>query len=83
MIADQLTLLNQRLAGLRARLHQMEAYETVITSGSNETVMGEDYKENEQAKLVMEQHDIWYIRKVALKKEIAKLKTQIVVLKQL
>jgi len=25
----------------------------------------------------MEQHDIWYIRKVALKKEIAQLKLQI------
>lgn len=82
MVVNRLTFLNQRLADLRARLHQMEAYEIVITNRRIESDMGDDYKENEQAKLVMEQHDIWYIRKIAIKKEIAQLKLQIFKLKK-
>jgi len=44
--------------------------------------MGDDYRENELAKMIMEQHDIWYIRKVAIKKEIGEVKRQIIRLKK-
>ncbi len=75
--------LEQKLERLLVNLRQMEKYESVITRRRIESDMGDDYKENEQAKLVMEQHDIWYIRKVALKKEIALLKTEIIKLKKI
>ncbi len=81
---NYLDKLQIKLTALRAKLRQMENEDIdKITQRRIDADMGDDYKENEGAKHVMEQHDIWYIRKVALQNEIAQLKTQIVVLKQL
>lgn len=74
MNADQLQI---KLEVLRAKLRRMESEDIdKITRRRIDADMGDDYKENEGAKHVMEQHDIWYIRKVAIKKEIASLKKQ-------
>lgn len=75
--------LEEKLASLRQKLYWLEtAGEQEITQRRVAADMGDDYRENEGAKHVMEQHDIWYIRKVALKKEIAQLKKEIAYLKQ-
>lgn len=61
----------------------METVEAeIIRQRRIDSDMGDDYRENEQAKMVMQQHDVWYIRKVAIKKEIHELKRQIVRHKQ-
>lgn len=73
--------LEEKLAELRKKLLDIDPDEAEITKKRTSADMGDDYRENEGAKHVMEQHDIWYIRKVALKKEIAKLKLQIIKLK--
>lgn len=74
MNADELQI---KLEALRAKLRRMENEDIdKITQRRIDADMGDDYKENEGAKHVMEQHDIWYIRKVAIKKEIASLKKQ-------
>ncbi len=80
----KLQQLEQKLAQLRQQVHEME------TSGAQAIAdkrvgadMGDDFRENEGAKLVMEQHDMWYIRKVGLKKQISEIKLEIIKLKSL
>ncbi len=74
---NYLDKLQIKLTALRAKLRQMENEDIdKITQRRIDADMGDDYKENEGAKHVMEQHDIWYIRRVAIKKEIASLKRQ-------
>jgi hypothetical protein len=70
-LKEKLRKLEEELLDMEGR--QMEA----LTQKRIESDMGDDYRENEQAKLVMEQHDIWYIRKVDLKREIAQLRHKI------
>ncbi len=75
---DDQVLLQKKLEELQSRLRRMEEEEMPeITKRRIAADMGDDYRENEGAKMVMEQHDIWYIRKVNLKKEMANLKTSI------
>jgi hypothetical protein len=74
--------LRAKLSLLRLQVQEMETSGMdVITNRRIGADMGDDPRENEGAKLVMEQHDMWYIRKVNLKKEIAKLKQEIYNLK--
>ncbi len=80
---SNLSYLQEKLASLRRQVHEMETTGAdAITDKRIGADMGDDYRENEGAKLVMEQHDMWYIRKVALKQEIHRLKQQIAKLKQ-
>lgn len=82
MVRMNLQQLEVKLAKLRHKLALMENEDlSTITRRRVASDMGDDYRENEGAKMVMEQHDIWYIRKVALKKEMAKIKLHIVRLK--
>jgi hypothetical protein len=75
--------LQEKLAQLRRQVEEMETTGAqAITDKRIGADMGDDFRENEGAKLVMEQHDMWYIRKVALKKEIARLKLEIVKLRR-
>lgn len=71
--------LEEKLARLRRELHELE------TVGAEEirlkrilADMGDDYRENEGAKLVMDQHNLWFVRKLELKKEIVLIKKQII-----
>ena len=41
-------------------------------------VMGDDYRENEGAKLVMEDHNMLHLRTFNLKKEILNIKKQLI-----
>jgi len=74
--------LEEKLAKLRQQVLEMETTGAdTITDKRIGADMGDDFRENEGAKLVMEQHDMWYIRKVELKQEIHRLKQQIAKLK--
>ena len=44
--------------------------------------MGDDYRENEPAKMVMAEHHLLFVRIAYLKKEILDLKKQIIVVKK-
>jgi hypothetical protein len=68
----------EKLKKLEEELGDMEGRQMArITALRVEADMGDDYRENEVAKLVMEQHDVWYIRKVELKKEILQIKREL------
>jgi hypothetical protein len=72
-----------RLSKLRQQVQEMETSGAqAITDKRVGADMGDDFRENEGAKLVMEQHDMWYIRKVDLKRQITQLKLQIIKLKK-
>lgn len=74
--------LENKLADLRSQLHYLETtWSEVIRERRVLADMGDDYRENEGAKLVMEQHDILWIRKLNLKKEILEIKKEIIRLK--
>lgn len=80
----KLQQLEQKLALLRQQVHEMETSGAqAITDKRVGADMGDDFRENEGAKLVMEQHDMWYIRKVGLKKQISEIKLEIIKLKSL
>lgn len=79
----KLDQLEEKLKKLRQQVLDMETTGAdAITDKRVGADMGDDFRENEGAKLVMEQHDMWYIRKVALKKQIAEIKLQIIKLKR-
>ena len=74
-----LETLKEKLQKLRAELHRLE------TVGAEEirvkrilADMGDDYRENEGAKLGMDQHNLWFVRKLELKREILSLKKKII-----
>jgi hypothetical protein len=68
----------EKLKKLEEELGDMEGRQMArITALRVEADMEDDYRENEVAKLVMEQHDVWYIRKVELKKEILQIKREL------
>lgn len=73
--------LQNKLAMLLAEYKKHEAYMEVITQRRINADMGDDYRENEEAKFVMEQHDIWWIRRGQLKREIGELRKKIIGLK--
>lgn len=74
--------LEEKLAFL---LDQLQKLETVgrdeITQKRIDSDMGDDYRENEAAKMAMEDHNIWYLRVVHLRREILKIKKEILALK--
>ena len=77
MINNQLQLLQKKLLQLRKQFVEMDARLEIITKRRIDADMGDDYRENEGAKLVMEQHDVWYVQKNALAQEIADIKEKI------
>jgi hypothetical protein len=74
--------LEQKLADLRRQLLKLETLEVekirVKRIGAD---MGDDYRENEGAKLVMEDHNFLHLRTLNLKKEILGLKKQLVAMR--
>jgi hypothetical protein len=70
-------LLRTKLASLEAELKKLHAHQDVITQRRIDSDMGDDFRENEGAKLVMEQHDILWIRTNALRREILALRKQL------
>lgn len=75
----KLTDMQKKLDELQQKLHYMETVEmSRITELRIESDMGDDFRENEAAKLAMELHDIWYTRRIHLKREILHLKKLLV-----
>jgi hypothetical protein len=75
--------LDEKLRVLREQLHKLE------TEGAEKirqkrilADMGDDYRENEGAKLVMEDHEFLHMRVMNLKKEILDLKKRIISLRK-
>jgi hypothetical protein len=67
--------LTQKLEQLRAELARLEGVEMEkITEKRILADMGDDYRENEGAKLVQEDHEFLHIRVFRLKKEIIEVK---------
>lgn len=63
---------------LRKQLHKLETEEAEKIRKSRIAVgMGDDFRENEAAKLVMDDHQLLHLRITNLKKEIVSLKKQI------
>ena len=73
----EMTKLQQKLADLQKQLEKLKAFEEVITQRRIDADMGDDYRENEPAKLVMERHDVWHSQMTALLHEITVIKTKI------
>ncbi|HBC72206.1 hypothetical protein A2379_00370 [Candidatus Amesbacteria bacterium RIFOXYB1_FULL_47_13] len=74
--------LEEKLARLRERLRALETVEAEkIRRKRILADMGDDYRENEGAKLVMEDHNLFHQRVLSLKKEIYEVKKQIMKLK--
>ena len=74
--------LEEKLADLRNQLHKLETVEMAkITQKRILADMGDDYRENEGAKMVMEDHNFLHLRIFNLKKEILGLKKQLIILK--
>lgn len=74
--------LEEKLQKLRDQLHQLETEEVEkIRLKRIAADMGDDYRENEGAKLVMEDHNMLHLRTFNLKKEILEIKKKIIRLK--
>lgn len=74
--------LEEKLAELRRQLHHLETVEMErITHKRIEADMGDDFRENEGAKLVMEDHNMLHLRVLRLKEEIYLTKKRIFFLK--
>jgi hypothetical protein len=74
--------LKKKLTELRARLVKLEGEEVdKITKKRILADMGDDYRENEGAKLVMEDHEFLHMRIADLKKEMLTVKKRLIVLK--
>ncbi len=69
--------LEEKLKYLQQKLKENEAFMEVITQRRIDADMGDDYRENEPAKLVMERHDVWWVQRNDLITEITNLKKQI------
>ncbi len=68
-------LLKEKLEKLKKDLIQLETVEAEkIRLKRIEADMEDDYRENEYAKMVMGDHDLLWVRKLELKREIVKLK---------
>ena len=78
----ELKELEEKLKKLRSQLHELEVVEAErIREKRIAADFGDDYRENEGAKLVASDQHVWYVRKLQLKSEIVKLRKQIVSLK--
>jgi hypothetical protein len=76
--------LEQKLENLRGQLARLEGEEAEkIRIKRIEADMGDDFRENEGAKLVMDDHNLWFLRKLRLMDEIRKLKVEIIKKKNL
>ncbi len=68
----------KKLADLRERLGKLEGEEMEkITQKRILADMGDDFRENEGAKLVMEDHEMLHMRIYRLKKEIVEIKKKL------
>lgn len=75
--------LEQKLKDLRSRLLKLETVETEkIRQKRILADMGDDFRENEGAKLVMEDHEFLHMRVIALKREILAVKKQLIELRK-
>ncbi len=70
--------LEQKLASLKEQFEKNEAMMHVITQRRIDADMGDDFRENEPAKLIMERHDVWWAQRCSLISEMAAIKKQIV-----
>ena len=69
--------LEEKLKYLQQKLKENEAFMEVITKRRIDADMGDDYRENEPAKLIMERHDVWWVQRNDLITEITNLKKQL------
>lgn len=75
--------LEVKLQKLRAQLHDLEVIEAErIREKRIAADFGDDYRENEGAKLVASDQHVWYARKLGLLKEIEMLKRKIIAAKK-
>lgn len=74
--------LEAKLAKLQELFTKNEAMMHTITQRRVDADMGDDYRENEPAKLAMERHDVWWVQRNDLVREITNLKRQIIKLKK-
>jgi hypothetical protein len=76
--------LEEKLKNLREQLYKLETVEAdKIVAKRLRNDMGDDYRENEGAKMVMEDHNFLHLRVLNLKKEILTIKKQLIVQKKL
>lgn len=75
--------LEEKLRRLRDQLNELEVVEAEkIRIKRMEADFGDDYRENEGAKLVASDQHVWYVRKLSLLKEIEDLKKKIIAAKK-
>ncbi len=74
--------LEEKLKYLQQKLKENEAFMEIITQRRIDADMGDDYRENEPAKLVMERHDVWWVQRNDLIQEIGNLKKEIIKMKK-
>lgn len=80
----ELNKLEEKLNNLRVQLHKLETEEVEkIRVKRIAADMDDDYRENEGAKLVMEDHNMLHLRRYRLKVEILELKKRIIAAKKL
>jgi len=71
--------LKNKLEDLRQQLHKLETVEAEKIRKSRIAVgMGDDFRENEAAKVVMEDHQLLHLRISSLKKEIGDMRKKII-----
>ncbi len=74
--------MEKKLADLRARLAMLEEGEAEkIRQKRILADMGDDFRENEGAKLVMEDHEFLHMRVAGLKREILVIKKRLIALR--
>ena len=79
----ELKELEEKLKKLRSQLHELEVVEAErIREKRIAADFGDDYRENEGAKLVASDQHVWYVRKLNLLKEIEELKKKIIAAKK-
>jgi len=78
---NEITKLQDKLAQLREKLLVLETVETEkMREKRLRNDMGDDYRENEGAKMVMEDHQLLHMRISNLKKEIGEIKKRLILL---
>lgn len=71
--------LEEKLAYLREQLYKLEHYEVEKIRKARISVgMGDDYRENEAAKVVMDDHQLLHLRISNLKKEMVETKKRLI-----
>jgi len=77
-----ITKLEEKLQALQSQLFKLESEGMEdITRKRIEADMGDDFRENEGAKLVMDDHNMHNVRRWQLKREILELKKRIIRMK--